>query len=265
MEPTIKKALREAGKILIANFGKIQNYDVKENQNSIVTQADIDSEIVIVKIIENKFPDHNIIAEETGYKYKNSDYTWIIDPLDGTSNFFAGIPWFGILICVLKENKPVVAGVYLPFYDLLYFAEKGKGATRNGEKISVSKEKELKNILMSYSLDYSEDSTKTEKESKIMKNVVQNIRNLRATNSVVDYCYTADGRLGGCINQTTKIWDIAAPYLIIKEAEGIVTDIDGNDIHFKVNESDYQKNFTIVCSNKILHPKIMKLAKEIVP
>ena len=137
MKPTIKTALKKTGKILMKNFGKLKSYDIKENQSNIVTKADVDSEMAIVKIIENKFPDHNIIAEETGYKDKNSSYTWIIDPLDGTSNYSAGIPWFGVLICVLKDNKPVMAGIYLPFYDMLYFAEAGKGATKNSEKIFV--------------------------------------------------------------------------------------------------------------------------------
>ncbi len=260
MELTIKKALREAGKILLASFGKIQNYGVKENQSSIVTQTDIDSETAIIKIIEDNFPSHSIIAEEAGCKNKNSDYTWVIDPLDGTSNFSAGIPWFGTIICILKRNEPIVAGIYLPSYDLLYFAEKGKGATRNGEKISVSAEKELKNILMAYSLDYSEDASKAEKESKIIKNIVQNTRNLRSVNScAVEFCYVADGRLGGYINQATKIWDVAAPCLLVKEAGGIVTDINGNDIDFTVDELDYQKNFTVVGSSKLLHAKIMKL------
>ncbi|MBN1644555.1 inositol monophosphatase [Candidatus Woesearchaeota archaeon] len=265
MEPTIKTALKEAGKILMENFGKLDSYDIKENQSNIVTKADIDSEMAIIRIIEKKFPDHNIIAEETGFRDKNSNFTWIIDPLDGTSNFSAGIPWFGILICVLKDSKPVMAGIYLPFYDLLYFAEAGKGATKNAEKISVSKESDLKNVLMTYSLDYCEDISKTEKESKIITKIVNNIRNLRATNCVVDFCYTADGRLGGCINQTTKIWDIVAPYLIIKESGGIITDIDGKDIKFDVNKETYQKNFTIVGSNKMLHSKIMNLIKEIAP
>ena len=246
------------------NFGKVKKYDVKENQSSIVTQADIDSEKAIMKIIEDTFPDHNIIAEETGFSFKKSEYTWIIDPLDGTSNFSVGIPWFGILICVLKKSEPVMAGIYLPAYDLLYFAEKGKGATRNNESISVSKEDELNNILLAYSLDYSDDASKTEKEAKIIGLLVQNIRNLRATNCVVDFCYTSDGRLGGCINQTEKIWDLAAPYLVINEAGGIVTDINGEDINFKVNEKNYQRNYTSVSSNKVLHTKIINLIKEIV-
>jgi myo-inositol-1(or 4)-monophosphatase len=262
MRKTLIKALKESGKILMNNFGKIEAYKIKENQSNIVTKADIDSEKAIVKLIENKFPNHNIIAEETGYKNKNSDYTWIIDPLDGTSNFSAGIPWFGVSICIFKDSEPIMGGIYLPYYDLLYFAERGKGSTRNGKTISVSKENKLKNILFCYSLDYSEDNSKTNKEAKIIKSLVQNIRNLRATNSVIDYCYTADGRFGGCINQTTKIWDVAAPYLIIKEAKGIVADINGKGIDLKVNEANYKKNFTIVGSNNILYPKIMKLIKE---
>jgi len=258
MESTIKTALKKAGKMLMNDFGKVKTCDIKENQSNIVTQTDINSEMTIIKIIEDKFPNHNIITEEAGYKNKNSNYTWIIDPLDGTSNFSVGIPWFGIMICVLKDNEAVMAGIYLPFDDSLYFAEKGKGATKNGNKIQVSKENELKNILMAYSLDYSEDP------SKIIKKLVQNVRNLRSTNSIIDLCYIADGRFGGCIHQSLKMWDIAASYLIIKEAGGIVTDINGNDINFNVNKSDYQKDFTMISSNNILHKEILKLISEII-
>ncbi|MBS3057055.1 MAG: inositol monophosphatase [Candidatus Diapherotrites archaeon] len=265
MESTIKKSLRASGKILMKSFGKIQKYSVKENQSSIVTKADLASEKAIVKIIQKEFPKHNIIAEETGFKSNNSEYTWIVDPLDGTSNFASGIPWFGIFIALLKASKPIASGIYLPFYDLMYFAEKGKGATRNGRRILVSKEKAIKNVLLSYSLDYSEDPSKTENEVKIIKLLVQNTRNLRATNSAIDYCYAADGRLGGCINQTSKIWDVVAPYLIIKEAGGIVTDIYGNDMEFSADKGNYLRNFTIVASNKYLRPEIMNIIRQVMP
>jgi len=262
LERTIEKALRASGKILIDSFGKIKKVNTKQDQSNVVTQADLDSEKAIVEIIQKAFPDHNIIAEETGFRNKNSAYTWIVDPLDGSSNFASKIPWFGIIISVLKNFKPVMAGVYLPCENLMYFAEKNKGAFRNGKKISITKEQDLKNVLFSYCLDYSKDFTKTEQEANIIKHLVQGVRNLRATNSVVDFCYTADGRLGGCINQTTKIWDIAAPYLLIREAGGIVTDIDGKDIDFTVTEKDYQKNFTIVGSNKVLYKRIMDIVNK---
>jgi myo-inositol-1(or 4)-monophosphatase len=259
MENTIRKALLEAGKILLENFGKLTEYTVKESQSSIVTKTDIDSEKKIIEIILENFPDHNTLGEETGFQNRNSKYTWIIDPLDGTSNFAAGIPWFGVIICLLNSDIPFMAGCFLPVQNEIYFAEKGKGATRNGEKIKVSGETELKNILAAYSLDYSDELGKTEREAKLIQQVVSRIRNLRSTNCIIDFCYTADGKLGACMNQTTKIWDIAGPGLIIEEAGGIVTDLQGNAFDFSLNEDNYNRNFTIACSNKILHPEILKI------
>jgi len=259
MENTIRTALHEAGKILLDNFGKITVYAVKENQNSIVTKADFESEKKIIEIISKKFPNHNTLGEETGFQNRNSEFTWIIDPLDGTSNFAAGLPWFGVIICVLRHLVPVMSGCFLPVQNELYFAETGKGATRNDQKITVSTETELKNILAAYSLDSSDEPGKTEREAQIMQRLVSSIRNLRSSNCLLDFCYTADGKLGACINQTTKIWDIAGPGLIIEEAGGIVTNISGNPNEFSLNENNYSRNFTIVGSNKVLHENIIRI------
>ncbi|HPE78232.1 MAG TPA: inositol monophosphatase [Draconibacterium sp.] len=259
MERTVRKALHGAGIILMHNFGKITDYEEKESQSSIVTKADIESEKKIIEIISEKFPDHNTLGEETGFQNRNSEFTWVIDPLDGTSNFAAGLPWFGVIICVLKNSIPFLAGCFLPVQNELYFAEKGRGATCNGKKITVSDETKLKNILAAYSLDFSDEPGKTEHETKVIGTLVKNIRNLRGTNCLIDFCYTADGKLGACINQTTKIWDIAAPGLIIEEAGGIVTDILGNQFDFSLNETNYNRNFNIVCSNKMLHAELIKL------
>lgn len=259
MENTILIALQKAGEILMSYFGKITEYSVKESQSSIVTKADIESEKKIIEIILKKFPDHNTLGEETGFQNRNSEFTWVIDPLDGTSNFAAEIPWFGVIICVLRHSVPVMAGCFLPVQNEIYFAEKGKGATRNGEKITVSTETELKNILAAYSLDYSDEPGKTEREARLIQQVVSRIRNLRSTNSLVDFCYTADGKLGACMNQTTKIWDIAAPGLIIEEAGGTVTDLLGNPFDFRLNAYNYGRNFTIIGSNKVLHSELIKI------
>ena len=257
MENTIKKALKEAGKILLENFGLISDYVVKENQSNIVTKADVESEKKIIEIVSEKFPDHNTLGEETGFQFKNSEFTWIIDPLDGTSNFAAGLPWFGVIICVLRNSTPIMAGCFLPVQNEIYFAEKGKGATRNVENITVSNETDLKNILAAYSLDYSDEPGKTEREAKVIQSLVEKIRNLRATNCLMDFCYTADGKLGACINQTTKIWDIAGPGLIIEEAGGIVTDTSGFNLSFGLNQSNYNRNFSFVGSNKNLHSQVI--------
>ena len=203
-----------------------------------------------------------MLGEETGFQNNNSEFTWVVDPIDGTSNYAAGIPWFGIIICVLKNNIPFMTGCLLPVQNQLYFAEKGKGATLNEQKIKVSKEKKLKNTLLSYSLDYSDEPGKTERESIVIQNLVKNIRNLRATNCIVDFCYTADGKLGACVNQTTKIWDIAGPALLIEEAGGKVSDINGNSLNLLVNKSNYNRNFEFVAANKSLHSKVIKLINK---
>jgi myo-inositol-1(or 4)-monophosphatase len=235
---------------------------VKESQSSIVTKTDLDSEKRIMEIISGRFPEHNLLGEETGFQNKNSEYTWVVDPIDGTSNFAAGLPWFGVIICVLKNFKPVMAGCYLPVQKQMYFAEKGNGASLNGKPISISKEDELKNILVAYSLDYSEEPGKTAAEVQIIKCLVENVRNLRSANCLLDLCFTADGKLGACINQTTKIWDIAGPELIIEEAGGIVSDLNGDAFDYTVNESNYGRNFEIVGSNKVLHPKLIELINQ---
>ncbi|MBN1820867.1 MAG: inositol monophosphatase [Prolixibacteraceae bacterium] len=262
MKQTLYTAIHSAGQILMSYFGKITDYTVKESQSSIVTRADLESEEKIMQIIKGNFPDHNTIGEETGFQDKGSEFTWVVDPLDGTSNFAAGLPWFGIIICLLKNAELYMAGCSLPYYNNVYFAEKGKGATLNGQPIFVSKETNLKNVLFSYGLDYSDDFSLTDFHSKIFRELVKNTRNIRATNCLLDFCYTADGRLGGCINQITKIWDIAGPQLIIEEAGGVFTNTDGTPIKYSLNKTNYNKNYTVAGSNKVLHPQIIELIKN---
>lgn len=261
MKQLLSESLTRAGEILLENFGHISGYEIKESQSSIVTKADLDSEKAIIQLIQHKFPSHNTLGEETGFQNRGSEFTWVIDPLDGTSNFAAGIPWFGVIICLLKNSVPVLAGCYLPVQDLLYLAEKDKGATCNGKKITVSEETNLKNVLVAYSLDYSEEKRKTELEAKLIGRLVNKVRNLRSTNSVVDFCYTAEGKLGGCLNQTTKIWDIAGPALLIEEAGGKVTDLNGDPFDFSLTDENYQRNFTIIAASKLLHSKLTEIVE----
>src|SRR5512133_270956 len=157
MKETLVEALRISGTILSEYFSKPLTEDVKESQSSIVTEADFASDAAAKKLISAKFPGHNIISEETGFINNGSDYTWIIDPLDGTSNFAAGIPWFGVLITLLKGNSPELAGAFLPDSDTMYIAERGKGAFRNGESIQNIQQKDLKDSLFAFCVDYTDD------------------------------------------------------------------------------------------------------------
>lgn len=255
----LKSLLSTSGDILTNGFGQITNYQTKQDQSNIVTEYDFQSEEKISQLIQQTYPEHNVLGEETGFIDKKSSYCWIIDPLDGTSNYAAGVPWFGVLIALLKDNEPILAGAYLPINQEMYYAAKNQGAYRNDVKIHVSSESNLKNILCCYSLDYSSETSKTETEVQIIKRLVQNCRNIRSSNCLLDFCYTADGRFGAAINQTMKIWDIAAPQLILEEAGALVTDINGKAIKYNPSTSSPNENFAAITANPKIHRKIMTL------
>jgi myo-inositol-1(or 4)-monophosphatase len=259
---TMITALRRAGEILLDNFGKTPKISVKEADGSIVTETDIQSESMILDILDKHPERFNIISEECGFIQAESEYTWIIDPIDGTSNFAAGLPWFGVIMALMKDNIPVQAGMYLPLEEQLYYAEKDRGAWRNDQPIRVSSAKKLKDTLLAYSFDHSRDPGKTASEMKLIENISANVRNIRSTNSLVDFCYVADGRIGAVINQTTKIWDIAGPSLIIQEAGGLVCDIRKNELDFDVSAGSVSRNYSIVASGQSVHGELISLLDE---
>jgi myo-inositol-1(or 4)-monophosphatase len=261
-EKLIKNTMKEASRILMSNFGDPIKGELKENQSSIVTEMDIAAERKIAHLISQKYPNHSIIGEEKGAVLTGSEYTWIIDPIDGTSNYASGITWFGILLAVLQHDQPYAAGAYLPYYDLMYYAEKGKGAFRNDKPINVIPEPNLKNVLIAYATDYSEDEKKTRMETDILNDIIKSVRNMRSTNSLIDFCFVADGKLGCAINYNTKIWDIAALHLIIQEAGGKMTDLSGNDIIFELNPENYLKNYQVVAASNLLHDKVIDILRK---
>ena len=256
---TMITALHAAGKLLLENFGKTQKISVKEADDSIVTETDIQSEKRILDILD-KHPEHfNVISEECGFIQAGSPYTWVIDPIDGTSNFAAGLPWFGIIMALMKDDIPVQAGMYLPLEEQLYYAEMDKGAWRNEKPIRVSGANRLMDTLLAYSFDHSKDPGKTASEMKLIEKISANVRNIRSTNSLVDFCYVADGRIGAVINQTTKIWDIAGPALIIQEAGGSVCNIMKENLTFDVSVGSVLQNYSVVASGKTVHEELLSL------
>lgn len=255
---TLLSALKKGGEALLAHWGKSLTSIVKENISSVVTEADLASEKEILDILLGTQNPNNVITEESGYMDNGSDFTWVVDPLDGTSNFAAGLPWFGVIIALFEKEIPILGAMYLPVDQQIYLTEARGGATRNGELLSVTSSTALSQHLVSYSFDFSEDPNKTRSEMEIMAKLSREVRNIRSTNSLVDFCYVADGRLGAALNQTTKIWDIAVPWLMIREGGGTVTDIKGNEIKFDLSSKAFQQNYTILASGAGLHNLILK-------
>jgi myo-inositol-1(or 4)-monophosphatase len=258
MKNSLISALKESGKILLDYFEKPITEKRKESQSSIVTEADLESERIIISLIRESYPEHNIISEESGYSNNGSEYTWIIDPLDGTSNFASGIPWFGVLIALFRGNIPFMGGAYLPVQDILYFAETGKGAFKNGKPLSLIKDKKLKDSLFAFCVDYSEDVDFLNHGMEIYKFLIKSSRNIRSTNSLIDFLYVAESKFGGVINLYTKVWDIAALELIISEAGGTMKNIDGNDIQFSIREEIVEENFPVIAGSTLIIKSLLE-------
>lgn len=253
----LQRALKKGGEVLLSHLGKSAEAKVKESISSVVTEADLASEQAILNILDGAPEMYNIISEEAGYLDRKSDYTWVVDPLDGTSNFAAGLPWFGVIIALFFRDTPVIGGMYLPTEQKLYLATGGEGATLNEKKLKLLPSLPLSDQLLSYSFDFSEDPGKTRSEMDIMARLSRSVRNIRSTNSLVDFCFLAEGKLGAALNQQTKIWDIAVPWLLIRELGGSVSDIDGEKIQFDLSPKALSQNYTIVSSCPGLHQKIL--------
>ena len=261
LKDSLFQCVRMGGDVLRQYFGGLTHPRQKEAPSSVVCDADLASEKQILEHIEATFPDHNIIAEESGRVWHGSEYTWVIDPLDGTSNFVAGIPWFGVQIAILRGAKPILGAMYLPMEDALYFAERGKGAYRNGAKVRVTAEPDLQKVLCAFGFDPAPDQ-RTRRSFELLFRISAAVRNTRATNSLVDFCYTVDGRFGGCINLKTRIWDIAPVAVILPEAGGKFTHVDGRQILFELDEQVTNRDYAVLGGSTGLHAKLAELANN---
>lgn len=259
------QCVRAAGGILRTHFGRISSVDRKESAANVVCAADWAAEKNIIERIRARFPTHGILAEESGFTRGSAPYTWVIDPLDGTSNFVAGIPWFGVQIGVLRNAVPILAAIYLPADDRLYVAEAGLGVWCNDQPIRVTPERRLDNVLCAIGLDYRGDEAGTQRDAALLGKVAAAVRNVRATNSVVDFCLTLDGRLGGFINTSTRVWDIVPVALMLPEAGGKLSDLAGKEIAFDLTADIGTRTFGVIGASAALHRKLLAIATSCRP
>jgi myo-inositol-1(or 4)-monophosphatase len=240
------EAAQMAGSILCSFFGKAQELATKESISSIVTEADIASEKAILSLLRAHRPNDSTIAEESGYQRGTTDITWVVDPLDGTSNFSASIPWFGVLIAAYREHTPLVGVAYLPTSNEIYSAIAGEGAFKNGVPIRVSSRKALKEVLWGYGADAADTLEGARSDAMRGALLIQQVRNLRTTNSLIDECYTADGRLGGFLNLSMKVWDFAPWEVILREAGGVITEFMKPALITDLTEQGYARDYAVL-------------------
>lgn len=256
----ITDQLTQASKLALEQFGKVTGTTKTGDNNQVLTETDLAVGKLLVDAVKSTFPDHNIIDEEAGVVDNGSNFTWVIDPIDGTSNFAAGLPHYGIMIGLLDGATPVAGGVALPAFQEIYVAEKGKGASCNGERLGVSSEPNLLNALVTYGIDgHQEAPERTMTETEMLGRIVLGIRNLRSSNSTFDIMMTARGRYGACMNRTSKIWDNVAPQIIVEEAGGTWTDFEGKPMDYSKPLTKVDDNFSCCAGAPALYRQLQAI------
>ncbi len=228
-------AALKAGK-LISGFHKGRGGNnfksVYKKQNDLVTEVDKSSEELITRIFAKKYPTISILGEEFGFNGDNTSKFWIIDPLDGTTNFAHGFPQFSVSIGLVENGKIILGCVYEVVRDELFYAARGKGAFLNGEKLSVS-ENSLSSSLVATGFPY-HDFSHLNEYLNTFKEVVQKTHGIRRPGSAAsDLAYVAAGRFDSFWEYNLKPWDLAAGTILIKEAGGVITDFDGSQTMLK--------------------------------
>lgn len=240
---------RRAGEAALRHFRQNDTLEMhnKLNDSDIVTSADKESDEIITGYVRARYPDHAILSEESGETAGTSGFRWVIDPIDGTTNFFSGIPVWGVSIGVEHEGKTVIGVVYLPALDEMFCAVRGEGASLNGTPIHVSDETALSRSVVATGFPVDKDrnpDNNLDNFSRIMP-LVRDVRRLGS--AAADLCYTAAGFFGGYWEMNLHEWDVNAGMLILGEAGGTCT-------RFRPD-----RGVSIVCGNPAIHRRLSSL------
>lgn len=252
---TAQHAARQAAMVLTDNFGKITQTDIIEKrQNDFLTFVDKQAEETILNIIGSQFPDHTFLAEEGGGRQSDSDYKWIIDPLDGTKNFITGIPVFAISIALSHGNDIILGVIFDPLRNEMFYAQQGKGAFLNGEPIKVSPRSVLKDAMLATGFPF-RHKTYLHQYMQCFESIFEQISGVRRMGAAaIDLAYVACGRLEGYWELALGPWDMAAGLILVREAGGKVSDFWGRE--------DYLPNEYFLSSNGLIHGSLLEIIRN---
>ena len=247
-----EKAALSAGRIMLRGFGRRELLKTRAKQpNDFVSETDISCEREILTQLNKAYPDHAILGEEAGLVgSKDSSYRWIIDPLDGTTNFLHGIPHFAVSIALMKDEVALVGVIFDPCKNDLFTAVKGEGAMLNKRRIRVTERRNLKGALLGTGIPYNPQRD-LDQYLRGLKSLIHDTAGVRrAGAAALDLAYVAAGRLDGFWEFELQPWDIAAGALLVQEAGGMVSDFDGGN--------DYLSSGNTLAANPALLKKMLE-------
>ena len=251
------KAARRAGRSLKRDLGEVENLQVSlKGPANFVTMADRRAEEMLHTDLTKARPGYGFIGEEGGIRAgDDKTHTWIVDPLDGTTNFLHGIPQFAISIGLVREGTIIAGVIFNPANDDLYVAERGKGAFLNDQRLRVAGRRKLNECVIACGLPHigRGDLELSRQELTEIQSRVAGLRRFGAAS--LDMAFIAAGRLDGYWERNLQPWDMAAGTIIVREAGGIVSGIEGND--------DPLKTGSVICGNEFVHAELVKILKPL--
>ena len=254
---TAVRSVREGGRVILMYFDQLDRLEYSsKGRNDYVSQADVEAERAVLDVLTRAYPDHGIIAEESGER-EGSEYTWIIDPLDGTTNFLHGFPMFAVSVAVKRAGVLEHGVVYDPLHDEMFTASRGEGAQLNGKRLRVSTTRQLAPSLLGTGFPF-RDLGIIEPWMRSFQSLLPKTSGIRrAGAAALDLAYVAAGRLDGFWEFGLKPWDMAAGALLIREAGGLVADVSGGQ--------DFLENGNLVAANPLIFEEFRKIVARSVP
>lgn len=251
LDDFIQDIARDAGRIQKDTYHKVKNWNTKSGRGDIVTEVDLACEKLIIDRIRQQYPSDPILSEEAGALGTEEDRpVWVIDPLDGTRNYMAGIPFFCVSIGLVRKGVAELGVVYDPIHDEMFFGRRGEGAFLNGEPIRVSEEDSLEDCIVSVA--WVRSRVDGHRFTRVVERLSKETSYFRRLGSAaLATCYVACGRVHAYLQGGLSPWDVAAGFMLIEEAGGMVTDFDGKPIDLR------RKNIEVVTANPKLHCLLM--------
>jgi myo-inositol-1(or 4)-monophosphatase len=253
----IERLLRETGQILLDRRGSKRLVEHKSSHVDLVTDADRAAEAHLLRCLADLAPDDSVISEESGFTSGRTDRTWVLDPLDGTTNYVAGLDDFGVIIGVMDRDQPVAGGMFLPALDLLYLAESGGGATRNHQPVHVSRTPKLADAFLDHSLAYLPGIM--DEQRRTLDLLLPAVRAIRCNHSLRYIGNVVDGTYDGFVYHSLWLWDLVGPSVLLNEAGASVTDIEGGNLRLEPTEEAAGRLYGVLAANPGLHTHLTQM------
>ena len=253
----VRELLLDAGRVLVAHRTAERTIERKSSHWNLVSDADRAAEQCLLSGLRRLAPHDAVLSEESGFHPGRSGRTWVLDPLDGTTNYVAGLDDFGVIVGVTDHGRPVAGGMYLPVHDMLYLAEAGGGVTRNGSPVHASSTDRLEDTFLDHSLAYLPGIV--EAQRRTLDLLLPAVRAIRCNHSLRYIANVIDGTHDAFVYHSLSLWDILGPAVLLEEAGATVTALDGRPLDLTPTAASANRLHAAVAANPALHAQLTRL------